>query len=87
MIVMIAQVGMIASALTVDKFKKNIEDYRKAIGMGKKWIDVIKDLIDNDTLIIIGLFAVLFIGSESMPKEAWALIIGGVLATLKTKKG
>jgi len=48
------------------------------------------DIFDNDTLIIAGMLSVLIIGcfyTEGLVKDAQMIIIGGLLSTLKTKKG
>jgi len=43
-------------------------------------LDFLKDLIDNDTLIIIGLLIVI----AFMLPDVQAMIVGGLLACLKT---
>lgn len=45
--------------------------------------DLFKDLIDNDTLIILGLLIII----GWMTANIQALIVGGLLASLKTSKG
>lgn len=45
--------------------------------------EIFKDLIDNDTLIILGLLIVV----GWMVKDVQLMIIGGLLTALKTTKG
>lgn len=45
--------------------------------------DIFKDLIDNDTLIILGLLIVV----GMMVKDVQLMIVGGLLTALKTSKG
>jgi len=60
----------------MEKLKRRIENYRKRRGVMK---ELFKDLIDNDTLIILGLLIVL----GFMVKDVQLMIVGGLLTALK----